>query len=142
MDNQNKADMKSDESPFRLTSSMRMGTISYEESGQMLEIEWEMGNSSSPSDILILGGFSYWKTPSNTALPVPKQLEILDQLRIWLTQNNIKSNIDLPQNINQSDKECSWAGCSNPQLGDKSICLYHFNLSCIGIYSQHNPRST
>ena len=142
MDTKNKADKNRDEGPFRLTSSMRMGTITYEEPRHILEIEWEMANSSSPSDILVLGGFSQWKTPSNTPVPLPKQLEILDQLRIWLAQNEINSNIDLPQNINQSDKVCSWAGCNNPQLGDKSICLHHFNLSSLGIYSQHNPRST
>ena len=123
------------ESPsFRLINTGREGAILYQESDHVLVLEWEMAGSQ--SDILFFGSsFNNWSYPQGSPISLDKQIEILDQLRIWLIQNNIKSNIDLPENITPSGKKCSWAGCNNPQLGDKRICLYHFNLSCLGMDS-------
>ena len=128
--------------PFRMTRSMRMGTIIFQEDERTLEIEWEFAGSNASYDLVVLGGFSNWVSPKNSSVPLPKQLEILEQLRAWLKQHRIKSSIDLPDNIEVSNGKCAWEGCNQKSLKDKYICLYHFNLVCLGFYSQHNPRST
>ena len=124
--------MNIDHQSFQLVSEGRGGKILYQELSHELELDWEIANSSSPSDIIILGGFDKWKTPSQVPVPLSKQIEILEKLRTWLKQNNHKSNIDIPLSMKEINAECSWVGCKKPCIGDLKICLYHYNLSCLG----------
>ena len=99
----------------------------YVEDGRTLQFAWEMAGFADQHISLAPLNLKRWTTPAGEAVPVPKQLEILAQLRDWLSNQQIKSDLDRPPSAS-SDQRCVWAGCTNPQLNGVVHCASHFDI--------------
>ncbi len=69
----------------------------YDEDGRTLEFRWEMSESGGQHVLLAPLNLNRWTTPVREPVPVAKQLEIVAQLRDWLSNQGITSDIDRPQ---------------------------------------------
>ena len=100
----------------------------YIEDDRTLEFAWEISSSFATQPILLAPlNLNRWTTPEGERVPVSKQLEILAQLRDWLSNQGIKSDIDRPSSTT-SGKRCVWAGCTHPQLDGVVHCASHFDM--------------
>lgn len=69
----------------------------YEEDGRTLEFRWKMAGSGDQHVVLAPLNLHRWTTPTTETVPVSKQLDIVSQLRDWLTNQGITSDLDRPQ---------------------------------------------
>jgi hypothetical protein len=112
---------------FEMSRETRGGWMVYEEDSRTLEFRWEMASSSGQRILLAPLDLSRWSTPAGEDVPVAKQLEILAQLRDWLSNQGIRSDIERPPSAG-SGQPCEWAGCANPQLNGVTHCASHFDM--------------
>jgi hypothetical protein len=82
---------------FEISRAMRGGRMVYEEDGRTLEFQWEMSGSTGQHILLAPLNLNRWTSPGTEKVPVVKQLEILAQLRDWLSNQGITSDLDWPQ---------------------------------------------
>jgi hypothetical protein len=106
---------------------MRGGWMVYEEHGRTLQFSWEMAGFADHHLSLAPVNLNRWTSPAGEDVPVLKQLEILSQLRDWLSNQGIKSDLDRPQSTT-SGQRCVWAGCTHPQLDGVVHCASHFDM--------------
>jgi hypothetical protein len=69
----------------------------YVEDERTLTFGWEMSGSAGQHVLLAPLNLNRWTTPTTEEVPVSKQLEILAQLRDWLSNQGITSDIDRPR---------------------------------------------
>ena len=110
-----------------MTVSGRCGEITYEEDGRSVRLYWEMSGSPSYDILLCPLNLNYWDTPERARIADEKQLEILQALRRYLTYENLKSDIAIPPNTGESDKECMWTQCESWKLSDFAYCREHYD---------------
>jgi hypothetical protein len=82
---------------FEMSREMRGGWMIYVEDDRTLTFAWEMSGSASQHVLLAPLNLNRWTTPAGETVPVSKQLEIVAQLRDWLSNQGITSDIDRPQ---------------------------------------------
>jgi hypothetical protein len=68
----------------------------YTEDDRTLRFAWEMAGAGTQHVQLAPLNLNRWTTPTTESVPVSKQLEILAQLRDWLTNQGITSDLDRP----------------------------------------------
>jgi hypothetical protein len=68
----------------------------YVEDERTLEFAWEMAGVGNQHVLLAPLNLNRWTTPTTERVPVSKQLEILAQLRDWLTNQGITSDLGRP----------------------------------------------
>jgi hypothetical protein len=73
----------------------------YEEDGRTLEFRWEMSESGGQHVLLAPLNLNRWTTPVREPVPVAKQLEIVAQLRDWLSNQGMTSDLDRRQSTAQ-----------------------------------------
>jgi len=81
---------------FEMSREMQGGWMVYVEDERTLRFAWEMSGSADQHVLLAPVNLSRWTSPTTETVPVSKQLEILAQLRDWLTNQGIKSDLDRP----------------------------------------------
>lgn len=82
---------------FEMSQEMRGGWLIYVEDDRTLTFGWEMSGTTGQHVLLTPLNLNRWTTPTTEEVPVSKQLEILAQLRDWLTNQGITSDLDRPQ---------------------------------------------
>lgn len=74
----------------------------YVEDHRTLTFGWEMSGAADQHILLAPLNLNYWTSPATEKVPISKQLEILAQLRDWLTNQGIKSDIERPHSTTSS----------------------------------------
>ena len=112
---------------FEMSRETRGGWMVYDEDGRTLQFQWEMSGSGGQHILLAPVNLNRWTGPADEKIPVAKQLEILAQLRDWLANQQIKSDIERPQSTS-SGQRCVWADCTNSRLDGLAHCASHFDM--------------
>lgn len=112
---------------FSLKSFGRCGNIELEKEGRILEICWEMSGSPEFDILLAPIDLKKWSKPADKEILREEQFEILNNLRLWLKGQRIKTDIDLPSTNDKENKPCICAGCNNPALGGLVYCSFHYD---------------
>lgn len=109
----------------------RDGSIVYREPGRELELFWEV--SAAPRCDISVGpvDFSKWTRPPGERIPEEKQLELLSQLRLWFSEQKIRTDVHLPEDMSQDEAPCSWLACDCHKLRHSAYCRRHFDLMCL-----------
>lgn len=104
----------------------------YHEEGRELKIRWEM--SGSPEcDILVCGSdFTRWANTPCEPISEEKQLALLVGFRRWLSEQKLRSDVDLPFDLSEEAARCAWLGCDGRKLHASAYCRRHFDLNCLG----------
>lgn len=112
---------------FEMSRDLRGGRMVYEEDGRTLEFRWEMSGAAGQHILLAPLDLDRWTAPAGERVPVAKQLEILAQLRDWLSNQQIRSDIERPPST-ASGQRCAWVGCTDPRLDGLTHCALHFDM--------------
>jgi hypothetical protein len=112
---------------FLLKSSGRSGTIAFEKGGHNLDICWEMSGSPEYDILLAPIDLQKWNKPIGKDIPRAEQFEILNELRLWLKGQNIKTDLDLPPTNDKECRPCICAGCNIPALEGIVYCAFHYD---------------
>jgi hypothetical protein len=117
---------------FNMNPGGRYGTITCKSGNNSLEIGWEM--SMFPQFDLSLAHLELqeWHDPKGEKIPRETQLDILYALRGWLQQQKIKTDIELPENVETEDRKCIWVDCHEKKLKDCVFCLKHYDENLLG----------
>jgi hypothetical protein len=107
----------------------RDGYIYYVENGRLCEMYYELSCVKDYDINFFPIDLREWLNPKGTKIAVEHQLRILCNLRQWLTNENIKSSVDLPSELTITDQSCVWANCNEHKIKGFAICLHHYNLS-------------
>jgi hypothetical protein len=110
-----------------MSAKARGGWMVYDEDGRTLQFQWEMSGSGGQHVLLAPVNLTRWTGPAGETVPVSKQLEILAQLRDWLSNQGITSDIDRPPSTS-SGQHCVWAECTNSRLDGIEHCASHFDM--------------
>jgi hypothetical protein len=89
--------------------------------------------SGSPDRDILMGplDFAKWTSHPEQAIPEEKQLSLLSQLRRWLTDHALRSDVDLPTDISEDAAKCARLDCDRRKLRASAYCRYHFDLACL-----------
>ena len=112
---------------FTMKLSGRSGAIVYQSGGYKIEIECEMSGSLENDILLAPMDLSEWSEPKGSEIPHDKQIEILHKLRSWTKEQKLKTDIDLPFNLNVEDDLCAWSGCNENRIKDSAYCNMHYD---------------
>jgi len=115
---------------FEVLHQGRCGDIVYMEGEKILKIYWEMPGVKE-LDMLIWPDLTKWEPPVLEAIPYEKQREILARLRNWLTNEGLKTDIDLPLTIKSENEPCIWSGCGNDRVMGSAYCLEHIDYTTL-----------
>ena len=116
---------------FVMNKSGLSGIITYHEGVNSIDIYWEISGSTDHDIVFCPIDLREWDNPKGTKISTEHQLEILRNLRVWLNNQNIKSNIDLPLEVTITDQQCMWANCSERKIKGSAYCLYHYDLNLL-----------
>jgi hypothetical protein len=97
---------------FAMTTSGRCGSITYTEAGKTLDIDWEMSGASHYDILIGPVDLREWQFPQGKKIPEDQQKIILARLRDWLAAKRLRTDVDLPQFTEVSEKTWLRAGCS------------------------------
>ncbi|MBL7186850.1 MAG: hypothetical protein ISS70_11055 [Phycisphaerae bacterium] len=116
---------------FTRDGDVYSGPFIYREEDRRVNIYWEW--SIDPNHDI---GFGYidlreWHEPKGTKIDKEHQLKILRKLRQWLKDQNVKSPLDLPLEIETTDRPCHWANCSERKTKGSAYCPRHRDLSLL-----------
>jgi hypothetical protein len=94
---------------FTKDGSVRSGPIVYREEDRSVNIAWEWSGDPNYDICFAYIDLREWDEPKGIKIDEEHQLQILNKLRQWLNDQNIKSTIDLPSRIEFTDQSCRWA---------------------------------
>jgi len=114
-----------------MNKSGRDGIITYHEGAMSIEIYWERSGSPLYDICLATIDLREWKNPKGVKIDKEHQLEILRNLRQWLKDQNIKSNIDLHSEIETIDRRCAWRKCDQRRIKGSAYCPYHYDYNLL-----------
>lgn len=97
---------------FSMTTLGHCGRITYTEAGKTLDIDWEMSGVSHSEILIAPVDLREWQFPQGEKIPEDQQKIILARFRNWLGAKRLRTDIDLPQITEVSEKTCARAGCS------------------------------
>ena len=112
---------------FTMKPSGRSGAIVYQSGVYKIEIEYEMSGSLENDILLAPMDLREWSEPEGSEIPGEKQIEILDKLRSWTNTQKLKTDIDLPLNLDVEDEPCAWSGCNKNRIKDSAYCSIHYD---------------
>jgi len=121
----------SNEWHFKLFSKGKAGIIDCKNQSCQINIDYEMSGSSEYDILIAPLDINYWHKPPNIKISSETQLELLSELRNWLSLQKIKSNIDLPNMIEFEKIKCAFGQCKNNRIKGYAYCLRHYNLSLL-----------
>ena len=112
---------------FTKIVSGRAGTIIYKDGEHSVSIDWEM--SGSPKHDILMGpiDLSKWDSPREEDIPREIQKDIIQKLRIWLKEQNLKSDIDLKEEVDPNNLQCVWKDCSKVRMNGSAYCSFHID---------------
>ena len=116
-----------------LKESGRSGYLLYREAGRELRVYWE-GSGAPQFDILLAPlTLSRWTFPANAPLiPLDDQLAILRNIRGWLAEQGIRSDLTRPPQTGAATTEaCHWRQCTNEALQGSAYCPEHYDQSLL-----------
>jgi hypothetical protein len=103
----------------------RSGHIDYLGLGHQFSFYYEI--SGSPRGGIVIS------TPKEcSALAEDDRLTILAELRQWLSEQGLFSNIEAPADSTEDSESCQIANCARRRLKGLYICRRHYDLGCIG----------
>lgn len=107
------------------------GPIFYREEDRRVNIYWE--RSGHPDYDIGIGPINLreWHEPKGTKIDKGHQLKILRKLRQWLKDQNMKSALDLPSEIETKDQRCCWKNCSERKVTGSAFCPRHRDLNLL-----------
>ena len=108
---------------FTTDGSVHSGPIVYREGNLSIEIPWEWSGNPNYDICFSPIELRWWDEEH--------QLKILYKLRQWLKDQNMKSTIDLPSEIEITDRSCVWANCSDRRIKGSAYCLRHYDLNLL-----------
>jgi len=114
---------------IEIQSHGRYGSVIYQKNSNTIELYWEM--SGSKKYAILLAPLDLRKWQDENEIPINEQLEILADLRCWLKRENIKTDIDLPEEIELENKVCIHSGCNETRIKNSAYCLRHYNESLL-----------
>ena len=79
-----------------------------------------------------LGGISISIPKDCSALAEDDRLRILTELRLWLLDQGLRSNIEAPADSTEDSQPCQIAKCDRRRLKGYYVCRRHYDLGCIG----------
>ena len=126
LDSKDKTLMKN-ENQFKMNRSGRSGSITYQSGDKKIEIYWEMSGVPEYDILLAPIDLKEWYNPKGVKIPLEVQMQILQELRSWFKEQNLKTEIDLPYNLELEDKPCSWVGCNKHRLKGFAYCSRHYD---------------
>jgi hypothetical protein len=112
---------------FVLQAEGGSGVISYTDCAYAIDIPWEMSGSSRYDLLLAPLDLRRWRIPAGELIARSKQKDILLRLRHWLASRDTRSDIDLPNESEQSSHACVWHGCTRISLSGSAYCTEHFD---------------
>jgi hypothetical protein len=116
---------------FSMTTSGRCGRIIYTEAGKTLDIDWEMSGAAHYDILIAPVDLREWQFPQRETIPEGQQKMILARLRNWLAAKRLRTDIDLPQSTEVSEKTCMRGGCSSKAIKGSAYCLEHLSLNSL-----------
>ena len=119
------------ENDFQMNGSGRSGTITYASEGSRVEIYWEMSGVPQYDILLAPIDLREWTEPKGVKLQSEDQKSILRKLRKWTKERKLKTDIDLPDNLELEDKACAWMGCNERRLMGLAYCPRHYDESLL-----------
>ncbi len=112
---------------FTMKSSGRCGAVIYQSGEDKIEIEWEISGVPENDILLAPMDLREWNEPKGTEIPRDKQIEILHKLRSWTKEQKLKTDIDLPLNLEFEDDPCLWVGCNEHKIKGFAYCSQHYD---------------
>ena len=112
-----------DEFSFTMDGSVHSGPIVYREGTLSVEIPWEWSGNPKYDICFAPIDLRGWDEEH--------RLKILGKLRHWLKDKNMKSNIDLPSEIETTDQPWRWANCSERRIKGSAYCPRHRDLNLL-----------
>ena len=68
-----------------------------------------------------------------TSLPESERLEILADLRVWLSERRVTTGLEALLGVEDDEStKCAVASCASQALRGYAICRRHYDLGCIG----------
>ena len=68
-----------------------------------------------------------WDEPKGVNISLERQIKILQKLRLWTKEQKLKTDIDLPINLDFEDKPCVCMGCNEHRLKGSAYCSRHYD---------------
>ncbi len=110
---------------FKMNARGRFGVIRCGDVENVVELEWEM--SGSPEYDMLLAPLDLRHWSSGVDIARADQHRILGQLREWLTEQGIRSDIAASRELEQSGDMCQHSGCPERAFAGSAYCAFHFD---------------
>ncbi len=76
-------------------------------------------------------GLKEWANPKGVKIDKEHRLKILYRLRRWLKEQDIRSNLDLPSEIETVEARCMWRDCAERRIKGSVFCMRHYDLNLL-----------
>jgi len=116
---------------FELVQNGRSGEIVYTSNSKCIRFYYEISGTPRFDILLAPINLRELEKPKGEVLSIEMQLEVLTDLRRWLIEKKIKSDIDLPSDISLSNEKCGWNQCNKHRINGKAYCIDHFNKTLL-----------
>ena len=110
---------------FKRTFQGRCGSVECADSVNVVDIDWEISGTSDYDILLAPLDLRQWK--SGTPIPKNTQHDILNELRLWLIEQNIRSDVARPRRVSNSNGFCQRSGCSKQAIDGLMYCAFHYD---------------
>jgi hypothetical protein len=115
------------ENDFQMNSSGRSGSITYQSADKKIKVYWEMSGAPEYDILLAPIDLKEWNEPKGVKIQLEMQKDILQKLRKWTKEQKLKTDIDLPNNLEFEEKPCAWMGCNEHRLKGSAYCSGHYD---------------